>query len=170
MDWIPALLKHLAISRSVIGAAFVTSLVLYFGPRLAPSYVDPVPKEWSFALIGTLVFSGCLLLFWACSYIWTSVKQRWSAASALFASSNLNQLEVDFLHAMGGHPSEPLNLERVNYEALSLSRLEVLEVIQGLRRKGLVSLNPFDNDLVSLTESGRARALEIQRASTKNAT
>lgn len=41
MEWIPALLKHLVIARSAIGALFITSVVLYVGPRISPTYIDP---------------------------------------------------------------------------------------------------------------------------------
>lgn len=169
MDWIPALLKHLAISRSIVGAVFITSAVLYAGPRLAPAYVDPVPKEWASALAGALVFSACLLLFWACSTVWVAAKHRWSKTSAFLASFQLNQLEMQVLFALGEHPSKPMDLENIDYERLSLSRLEVVELMHGLAKKGLVSLNPYDDNLVSLTSVGRQRALEIQRTAS-NAT
>lgn len=168
MDWIPALLKHLAISRSAIGALFVTSVVLYAGPRIAPAYVDPVPKEWMPVLIAVLVFSACLILFWSCSSVWGLVKRRWIATSAFLASYQLDQLETNALLALGHNPSEPLNLERVDYEQLQLSRLEVVELMHGLKKKGLVSFNPYSSELVSLTQTGRQRALEIQRGVAKN--
>lgn len=170
MDWIPSLLKHLAIARSAIGALFITSVVLYAGPRIAPTYIDPVPKEWGPVLVAALAFSACLLLFWGCSSVWGLAKWRWAATSSYLASCQLDQLEIDALLALGHNPSEPLNLERVDYEKLQLSRLEVVELMHGLKKKGLVSLNPYSDDLVSLTPTGRQRALEIQREVSKNAT
>ena len=169
MDWIPALLKHLAISRSIVGAAFVTSFSLYFGPRFAPNYVDAVPKEWSFVLVGVLVFSACLLTFWSCSAFWSAAARRWKVTTELLASYELDQLEVDFLYALGQRPAEALNLDNVDYEALRLSRLEVIELVHGLEKKGLVAINPYSSNLVSLTAGGRSRALEIQRASSSAA-
>ena len=170
MEWIPALLKHFAISRSAIGALFITSVVLYAGPRIAPTYIDPVPREWMPVLVALLVFSACLLLFWGCSSVWALAKRRWVATSAFLASCQLDQLETDALLALGHNPSESLNLERMNYEQLQLSRLEVIELMHGLEKKGLVSFNPYSSNLVSLTPTGRQRALEIQRGVAKNAT
>jgi len=170
MDWIPALLKHLAISRSAIGALFITSMVLYVGPRIAPTYIDPVPREWGAPLVAALVFAACLLLFWGCSSVWALAKRRWDATSVFIASCQLNQIETDALLGLGHNPSEPMNLGRLDYEGLQLSRLEVVELMHGLEKKGLVSLNPYCNDLVSLTHTGRQRALEIQREVAKNAT
>lgn len=163
MDWIPALLKHLSLSRSVVGAAFVTSLVMYLGPRLAPGFVEPVPKEWSWVVPVVLTFSGFLLLLWAASAIWGFLRRRWAAGSALLASFQLSSIEVEFLGAMGMNPSEALDLDRVNYESLGLTRLEVLSLVKGLSKKGLVRLNPYSSELVSLTDSGLERALEIHR-------
>lgn len=39
MDWITDLLKHLAISRSVIAAIFVTAVVMVVGQQIYPSIV-----------------------------------------------------------------------------------------------------------------------------------
>lgn len=64
----------------------------------------------------------------------------------------------------GGFCRISLNLEAVDYAAVGLSKLEVLEMIHALSRKGLVSINPFSSQLVSLTARGRERALEIQRS------
>jgi hypothetical protein len=163
MDWIPALLKHLALSRSAIAAAFVTALVLYAGPRLFPTYVEPVPREWAAVVVGVLVFSGFLLCTWAVSGLWRWCARRWEQTCALLASQRISDMEADFLRGLGQRPSEPWSLERLPYDELQLSRLEVLELVHGLARKGLVSINPYKTELVSLTATGRQRALEIQR-------
>ena len=70
---------------------------------------------------------------------------------------------------MGERPSEPINLENINYEAVRMSRLEVLELMHSLKKKGLVLINPYADNLVSLTPTGRQRALEIQRVFSENA-
>lgn len=168
MDWIPALLKHLGLSRSVVAAVFVTSLVLYLGPRLAPNYVDAVPREWASVVVGVLVFSGFLLLVWGASVLWEKLRRNHKESSALFASYQLNQNEAGLLDALGENPREPLNLETVDYAAVRLSQLEVLEMVHGLSRKGLVSINPYSSKLVSLTARGRERALEIQRVARRD--
>lgn len=169
MDWIPALLKHLGLSKSVVAAAFVTSLALYVGPRVAPSYVESVPREWAPIVVSVLVFTGFLLLVWAAAATWGRLRRNWRAGSALIASYQLDELEAAFLHVLGENPREALNLEKVDYAAVELSQLEVLEMVHGLSRKGLVAINPYRSKLVSLTARGRERALEIQRGA-KSAT
>lgn len=163
MDWIPALLKHLGLSRSIVAAAFATSLVLYLGPRVAPNYVDAVPREWAPVVVGVMVFCGFLLLVWAASALWGKLLRNYKAGSALIASYQLSEDEAGLLHALGQNPREPLDLEAVDYAAVQLSQLEVLEMVHALSRKGLVSINPYSSKLVSLTARGRERALEIQR-------
>lgn len=169
MDWIPSLLKHLAISRSAIGAAFATACVMYFGPRYAPSYVDPVPKEWAFVIVAVLAFSGFLLFIWAVSGAFCIVGRKFTSASKKIRAQKLSPDEVNLLYALGQNPTDSLNLDHVNYEDINFSRLEVLNMVHSLENKGLVSLNPYSTSgLVSLTESGMQRALEIQRASRTN--
>src|SRR5262245_20674456 len=108
MDWIPALLKHLGLSRSIVAAVFVTTLVLYLGPRVVPNYVDAVPREWAPTVVGALVFSGFLLFVWGASGLWERLRRHYRAGSALIASYQLNELESEFLHALGENPREPL--------------------------------------------------------------
>lgn len=170
MDWLTNFLKHLGISRSVIGAAFITSVVLYGGSKVAPMYIEPVPKEWAPFVFVALVFSASLLVFWACAATWVFARGHWSAVSAIIASRALNQTEQKLLLAMGLRPSEPLNLAIVDYDAIRKSQLEILELVHSLERKGLVSINPYADNLVSLTLMGRQRALELQRSNPGNAT
>lgn len=130
MDWIPTLLKHLGISRSIVAAAFAASLVLYLGPRVAPNYVEAVPREWAAVVVAILVFSGFLLLLWGASEVWVRLRRNYKAASALLASYQLNGIEIEFLHVLGENPREPLDLGRLDYDAVQLSQLEVLEMVQ----------------------------------------
>ena len=169
MDWLTNFLKHLGISRSVIGAAFITSVALYVGQKVAPTYVA-VPKEWVPYVFVALFFSASLLLFWACAATWVFAKGHWSTVSVIVASRALNQIEQEILLAMGLSPREPLNLAIIDYEGIRKSQLEILEHVHALERKGLVSINPFTDNLVSLTPMGRQRALELQRANPSNAT
>jgi len=58
-------------------------------------------------------------------------------------------------------PSVPLNLDRIDYETARLSRPELMELVHGLFRKGLVRPNLYDGGLLSLILEGNA--LEIRR-------
>lgn len=164
MDWIPALLKHLAIARSAVVAAFVTSALLLVGHRVAPSDIPPLPATWVLALAAVLVFSACLIVMWGVEAVWSLVKRTLGAIKiSRGAMVRLDNTEESILDALGGNPAEPLNLDNIDYAKAQLSRLELMELVRGLSEKGLVDLNPYDSDLVSLTETGRQRALKIHR-------
>ena len=164
MDWLKDILKHLAVSRLLVGAIFVTSAVMFFGPRLAPEQV-PQAADWLPAVFGAMVLTGCLLLFWTMAGLWKLAARAWRSMKASIAAANISQSEAGLLGAMGNNPGESFNLNLVDYQKAPLSRLELMETCEALDRKGLVSINPFDENLVSLTKAGRERALEIIRAS-----
>jgi len=163
MDWLTDLLKHLSVSRSITGATFVTALVMYVGPRLLPSFVDPVPKEWAPVVVVALVFSGSLLLFWGVSALWRLFAHGAGTASKALAAIALSVQEDQMLFFLSGDPSTPMNLHDIDYTRAPFTKLELIELAHGLVKKGLVELNPWDECLVTLTASGRKRALELQR-------
>lgn len=164
MDWIPALLKHLAVARSAVVATFVTAAVLLLGPSVAPTFAPHVPSKWEPVLIAVLVFCACLLVIWGIEAVFRLAKKLFAAAKAYSGGkAKLSHMESSVLYAMGCSPTEPLNLDRVDYSGASSTRLEFMEVVRGLSEKGLVETNPFGRELVSLTDAGRKRALEIHR-------
>ncbi|CAG0928224.1 hypothetical protein PLCT1_00674 [Planctomycetaceae bacterium] len=163
MSWLSDLLKHLSVSRSIAGAVFLTALVLAIGPRFLPQYVEPVPKEWSSVVVAALVFSGSLLLFWSVAGMWNLITRGTKRASAFLDARVLSPREQEALLALAAKPSTSLNLEHIDYERTPFSELELLEIMQNLERKGLVQMNQFSDNLVSLSPTGRARALAIQR-------
>ena len=110
-----------------------------------------------------MILSGTLLSLWVVTAGWSLLRRAVRATSTSFAASVLNQGHVDVLHAMGEHPSRPLNLENINYDQAPFSRLEIAQLIRELEQKGFASVHSWDENLVSLTQAGRERALEIQR-------
>lgn len=170
MEWLPALLKHLSIARSGILALFVASAALYFGPRFIPGYFETLPQEWSFAVIGIFIFSACLLLLWGVSYTWTVIKKVGGSLTTNFSALWLNGLERGLLLVLAVRPTEPINLESVNYSEANFSHLELLQASYQLQRKGLAQVNRYNDNLVTLTEKGRKRALKLQRKNKENTT
>ncbi len=170
MDWLPALLKHLPISRSVNVALLAASAMLYFGPRVVPGYFDPLPQEWSIVVLGVFIFSACLVILWGLSYAWAKIKEVGGGLTTNFSARWLNDLERSLLLEMAKHPTESFDLEGVNYREANFTHLELLQVAFQLERKGLVRVNSYDKNLVKLSENGRKRALELQLQSKTNAT
>lgn len=169
MDWLTALLKHLSIARSAIVALLVASAAMYFGPRIAPNYIDPLPKDWSSLVVGIFVFSACLVALWGSAHAWATTRKAGSTLSTWFAARRLTDLERDLLLGMAEQPTESFNLEGVDYRNVPYSHLELLQVAYQLERKDLVRVNSYNENLVSFTESGRNRALELQRENRANA-
>lgn len=170
MDWLPALLKHLSIARSAIVALLVASAAVYFGPRIAPNYVDSLPKEWSAVVGGIFVFSACLVTLWGSANAWSAIQRAAGALTTKLSARRLNDLERSLLLGMAEQPTESFNLEGVDYRNSPYTHLELLQVAYQLQRKGLVRVNSYHENLVSLSEGGRKRALELQRQSKTNAT
>ncbi|MFB3238121.1 hypothetical protein Q7C15_04915 [Aeromonas salmonicida] len=163
MDWLPALLKHLSIARSAVVALLVTSAVMYFGQKLAPEYIDELPKEWSTVVVGIFVFSACLVTFWGLAFFWAVILNTGGALSVSLSALRLTNLEQNLLLRLAEQPTEAFNLEGVNYQNAPYTHLELLQTAYGLKRKGLVTINSFHENYVSLSESGRKRALKLQQ-------
>ena len=171
MDWLPSLLKHLSISRSGIVAVFITAAALYVGPKYIPEYVDAIPSPWSHLVQASLIFSGCLVIFWVLSSLFRSTSNALYSLLQLFRSNMLNDNEIGLLVALGQSPNIPLNIERIDFQSSEapLSELELLQVLNCLTKKGLISVNPFASNLFSLTDRGKQKALEvIQNSKNKN--
>lgn len=167
MEWLTDFIKHLAISRTLVGAVFVTSIVMVVGPKVYPTLVPAVPQPWSSALFGVMVLSSALLILWCIAALWSLLARGVRATSTTISAATLNQGHTDVLHAMGNNPSQPLNLDNINYDQAPFSRLEIEQLMRELKQKGLVSFNEWGENLVSLTQSGKERALEIQRRAKK---
>ena len=164
MDWIPALLKHLAVARSAVVAAFVTTAVLLIVPRVAPNFLPQTPPSWGPVLATVCLFSACLMAIWIGEAAWSIAKRAVATAKASRGlRADLDQHEASVINFLARNPAEPLDLERIDYASTPTTRLELMEVVKGLSDKGLVETNPFAQNLVTLTQVGRKRALEIQR-------
>lgn len=163
MNWISDVLKHLTVSRSFVVAIFVTSGGLLFGNLYFPKLVKPLPDQWAIAASGALIFSSVLLLWWLIPAIWNYISRLVQSVIQVLNSYSLSKLEESILLALGNLADESLDLRTINYSEINLPKLEILNLTTSLAKKGLVRINPFEENLVSLTKRGRQRALKIQR-------
>lgn len=164
MDWLSEFLKRVTVSRSFSGAVFVASMALLVGPKWLPGYFEPLPKDWIAPATTALVLTGTLLFFWLVSIVWRIGSRLVTWVSKFFQSRNLAVREKIFMLTLSQFADRPLNLNDLDYSNSALSKLEMLELTTGLERKGLVSTNPYDENLVSLSAEGRKRALRIRRS------
>lgn len=168
MDWLADILKNLTISKALVASVFISSVIMYFGPMLAPSDVPGLQKELVPYLFAVMVLTACLLLFWGLAAFWnlTMTSMR-SAARAL--DSSLSEPEVALLFVMAKDPTQPINLDNIDYSKAPGTKLEFHHWTKKLEAKGFAQINEWDDNLISLTHLGRNKALEIQRQA-KNGT
>jgi hypothetical protein len=163
MDWLKDIIKHLAVSRTLVTAVFITALTMFAGPKFVPNIIPEVPKEWSPVLFAAMVLSGSLLVLWAIEGLWKLLAHGVRSTTASIAAASLSPRESELLLVMGINPAQPLNLDAVAYENAPFTRLELSALVKQLEQKGLVKLNEWNEDLVTLTQAGKDRALKLQR-------
>lgn len=116
-----------------------------------------------------MVLTGSLMLFWIASWIYGVVKAGSAKVGskigkALASRQQLSPAELGLISFMARDPSEPTNLDRIDYAQSSGTRLEYHQWASGLAKKGLVNINPYNENLLTLTPEGRETALKIQHA------
>jgi hypothetical protein len=163
MDWLADILKNLALSKTLVAAVFVTSLVMYWGPIVAPKYVPELQAELKPYAFAVMVLTGCLLALWGAAAIWSASQRSLRSTARALAGSSLSEAENGFIFALAKNPTRSLNLEDIDYSSGLYTKLELHQLSKRLQNKGLVRINDWDDNLVSLTELGRERALEIQQ-------
>ena len=163
MDWLKDIVKHLEISRTLVAAVFVASVAMFCAPYIAPMDVPRLAEELLPFLFGVMVLTGALLSIWSLMGLWALSKQGVQRTSKVFANSSLSEAESMILLVLGRNPTTPLDLENIDYEQAPATKLEFHQLAAHLATKGLVRINDWDENLVSLTQTGRARALELQR-------
>lgn len=163
MDWLEDLIKHLAISRTLVVAIFITSVVMYVGPMIKPDLVPQLQKDFVPALFGVMVLSACLLVLWIVAGIWSAAGHGLKKTAQTLSNRPLTDGEMAILHVLGKDPTSPFNLEDIDYSSAPTTKLEFHHLVNQLVKKGLVYTNDFDENLVSLTMLGRDRALTLHR-------
>jgi hypothetical protein len=163
MDWLADILKNLTISKTLVAAVFVTTVVMYFGPILVHDGVPKLKSEFVAYLFAAMVLTGCLLLFWGLTAFWSITRTIMRSAARVLADSSLSEPETNLLLFMATDPTRPINLDNVDYSRARATKLEFHHWTKQLEVKGLARIYEWDDNLVSLTDKGRTRALEIQK-------
>jgi len=162
MEWLVDFLKSISGSRSFTGATFVTALSLLMGPTWWSKYFSPLPKEWVLPTTAILVFSGVLLSLWAVAAIWEEAQWFLQKNPHLF-KSKITRSESTLMILLAESPDESMDLANLNGIPNAISKLELREVAATLARKGLIEVNMFGQNFVSLTPYGRRSALKLMK-------
>ena len=160
MGWLSDLMKHFTVSKSFTGAVFVTSAFLLFGSQLLPTVFEPAPDGWRVPLMGALIFCATLLLIWSIPPAWLFFSKHTKDATLYLKARTLSKEEY-LMRGLANIADESLDLRSFRYNEMGVSKLEVMSVFKKLSSKGLVEINPFDENLVKLSSSGRVRALQL---------
>jgi hypothetical protein len=160
MSWLGELLNHLTVSKGLVWAIFVTSLILIAGPYMAPDWFDPVPNNWRWIVVGSGVFTLTLIVMWIVPPIFRGLvstpgrirnSPRWNPP---------NEAEEAFIFLLGRiSPNEFLDLDSLNNP--KMPKLELLALCSSLDKKGLLHIHQYNDNLVELTAEGRAYALKL---------
>ncbi|MCX9527430.1 hypothetical protein IG547_08210 [Vibrio cholerae] len=164
MNWISDIFKDIAVSKSLTGACFITGLSLFFAPTFFPNTFDALPKIWATGTLGVIVFSGSLLVFWGLRSVKESIFGFLTTKAQHRRSQRLSDFELNFIFELGKLADKTADLNNINYDLAPFSKLELLDSCRTLEEKGLLDINLFDENLVSLTENGRKKALELHKA------
>lgn len=167
MDWFADIIKNLTISKTLVFAVFITTTVMHFGPTYAVNFVPKFQPEYATYLFAIMVLTGVLLLFWGLAAVWHLTCTSMRGAVRIFRSPSLSQSEVNLLFSMGNDPTQPMDLDRLDYSRAEGTKLEFHQLAKQLEEKGLVRINPWNDNLLTLTDLGRDRALTIQQATNR---
>jgi hypothetical protein len=163
MNWLSDIIKNLEISKTLVVAIFVTATVMYFGPIHAPAHVPAMEQRFAPYVFAAMALTGCLLALWLTDGASRIFRAGVHMIAIAFMRSSLMDSERAILLVLAKDPTQALDLANIDYTTAPGSKLEFHQLAKGLVSKGLVSINDWDHNLISLTEKGRENALEIQR-------
>lgn len=168
MDWLTEIIKQLQTSHAFVTAVFVVCISILLGHSFTPSIIPQAPDEWKLPLIGGLLFSGTLLTFLITPYILEYASKSISNKTKEVKALSLSNHEQSFLYNLAvmieDSREDFLNLGSLDYSSMNTSKLELQEIVSDLSNKGLIDINFLDSNLISFTNKGRTRALEIKNS------
>lgn len=165
MGWITDLLKYLAVSKTIVAAIFITCSIMIFGSKNFPEFIPLIPVPWQSPVFALMVLTGVLLVLWLFQAIGAAIFTKYrDMPKKKIRAPLLTSNHFSLLLAASKDPHEALNIGYLDYEKSSISKLEVVQLASDLQQNGFVRVNPWDQNLVTLTESGIKKALEIKSA------
>jgi len=172
MDWIIELYKQISSSIKLALAVLLTSGSIVFLKKIDYFLVQSIPKEWIGAITIIFIFSSIFffisIVFLVGNFIIKIGKRTKYQISNLTFPVNpksLNKLERLLMLILAELADKSYNLSEWDTSSHSQneipSKLEILAASKSLSKKGLIDINPFEENLISLTEKGRTIALKI---------
>lgn len=161
MDFFKALFDLLGNSKRWVAAIFIASAAFLCPFVIKPFGTDP---QWNihWCAVGLLFLTGGFLLTIVLEqlYSWLRSFSRW-ARLTFINMAPLTEFEEAILEILGRrHATDSFDVDSMS-NSDDLTKLEFIDQIDQLKRRGLVRTHRIYPTLVSLTARGRKRALEI---------
>jgi len=161
-EWVTELIRQVDKSKASACAVFVAAAcVLYVPSRVAS--IHPAPPPWDTVAFAALCFTGFLIAYWISRGVFHVLTNTIRFIFSFLYSCRVSENEGNFLRMLGELKDHSVNVDDFAYGSSNFSRLEIGEMVDGLASKGLVERNPMYPPLVSLTDTGKKRALSITR-------
>ncbi|WP_111657926.1 hypothetical protein [Isoalcanivorax indicus] len=161
MQWIPDLLKHLAISKLFATAVFLSAAALLFGGYIIPEHIPRLDGNIRVWAIGALVFSATYLIAWFLSTMWRVVTRATVEFGYRGRDRDLCAFDKVFIELAARQPGQTLNLNVLKYEHGQMTQLEMIQHGKTLVSRGLLIVGEYDDSIFSLTERGKAVGARI---------
>ncbi|BDR36533.1 hypothetical protein PDY_35810 [Photobacterium damselae subsp. damselae] len=78
-------------------------------------------------------------------------------------AKKLSNTEIELISFLGTYADKSFDLRDFNYDEANFTKLEILARCNTLKDKGLLCINPYNENIIFLSESGRKKALKLQK-------
>ena len=163
------LFKQIIASVKLSLAVGLASGAIVLFKKMNYSLVQFIPEEWIGGITIVFIFS---VIFFFLSIVFSlgnfsikligNAKDKINSISFPTNLNSLSQLELSMMFELAKLADESWDIDRIDYTRSDTpSKLEVLAASKSLNKQGLVDINPYDENLISLSQKGRTVALEI---------
>ena len=91
------------------------------------------------------------------------VKRITKTLKSLYLSNDEQRLLNSLALTIEDNINNSVNLSDLDYSSTNFSKLEFQEIVINLEKKGLIELNPYNHNLITLSDSGRKLILKMRR-------
>ncbi|MCG9704014.1 hypothetical protein [Photobacterium damselae] len=163
MNWISELFKNITVSKTLTSACFLTGLTLLVLPSYLPDMFGQLPKILATVVLAITVFTGCLVFFWGGNLLKVVLFAFFSLKVQESRAKKLSNAEIELISFLGTYADKSFDLRGFNYDEANFTKLEILARCNTLKDKGLLCINPYNENIIFLSESGRKKALKLQK-------
>jgi len=159
MDWLNDLIKQINLSKPIAIAMFISTLILWnMKVWFGVDAFETIPLS---IVIWVCLFSGSLIVIWVLIAFYKLVKNLFITVLRKYQLRGLTELQKDFLVTLGSSEIEHLNISRLDFKKIGVTKLEIDSLFNDLNKKGLVYVGVQNSDFVVITDYGKEIAWGI---------